>query len=187
MSIRITGGTYRNLIIKVPFRDVRPTQDRVRLAFFSSIGDKIRNARFLDLFAGSGIMGLEAISRGAKEVAFVEISKRNCMVIRENLALLHQLEVKIEVLCMDAVNFLKNNSNRFDIIYADPPYEKEGVWQKKILSIFKSMHMLSPVPLFILEQSVRTPELFDSEQLVIETRRYGETKLMYIKPNINKL
>jgi 16S rRNA (guanine966-N2)-methyltransferase len=153
----------------------------VRLAFFSSIGDRIKNARFLDLFAGSGIMGFEAISRGAGDVVCVEINRKNSMVIKDNLTLLGIESLNLEVICMDALLFLKNMRKKFDIVYADPPYDTEGLWQKKILSIFESMPILFPSGVLVIEQSVRAPDIVGTQlTLKIETKRYGETKLLYI-------
>lgn len=120
--MRIIAGTAGRIAIKVPPAVTRPTTDFVRQAVFSILGEKVENARVLDLYAGSGALGLESLSRGAKSCTFVEEHRQAVKVIAENLTKA-RLEgghaVKSEV-----ATFLKRDAGSYDLIFADPPYWK---------------------------------------------------------------
>ncbi len=127
-TMRITGGTLVRRLFKVPkLADenvVRPTPDRVREAIFSSLGDFF-GLTILDLFAGSGSHGFEAISRGASQVVFVEVDPRIKKVIEENIALL-ELGEKCQIILSDALAWVFRPSTiKADIIFVDPPYKIE--------------------------------------------------------------
>jgi 16S rRNA (guanine966-N2)-methyltransferase len=120
--MRIIAGTAGRLAIKVPSMVTRPTTDFVRQAVFSILGERIENADVLDLFAGSGALGLEALSRGASSCTFVENHRQAAKVISENLA-----KAKLgggRVVCSDVGPFLSRDTGRYDLIFADPPYYK---------------------------------------------------------------
>ena len=117
--VRITSGKYRNRILKTPEVGTHPMGAREKLALFNMVTDILPDALVLDAFAGSGALGIEALSRGANEVVFVEKSAKACKMIRENL---QSLELTAEVLCENVVNF--TTDRRFDLIIADPPYDK---------------------------------------------------------------
>jgi len=119
-TLRISGGTLRGRNVPVPPGDLRPTSNKARQAFFNMIGPSIAGARFLDLFAGSGIFSFEAISRGASRAVAVEISSKSCASIRE---LSGKLGVKIDVIQRDALQALPHLAGPFDLVYADPPYD----------------------------------------------------------------
>lgn len=121
LKIRITSGELRGRQLKSPQVDfVHPMGAREKLALFNMIGESLSGARVLDAFAGSGALGIEALSRGAKEVVFVEKSPRVIKVILENLRDLNLLERSL-VFTGDVVDF--NTTTRFEIILADPPYD----------------------------------------------------------------
>ena len=118
-NIRITSGIYRGRTISSPNSKLtHPMGSREKIALFNMISEKIPNAVVLDAYAGSRALGIEAISRGAKEVIFVEKSPKIAQTIRENL---NKLALKAEILTQD-VKKLKTN-HRFDIILTDPPYD----------------------------------------------------------------
>ena len=102
---------------------VRPTSDRVKEGIFSSIQFMTQGSKFLDLFAGSGQMGIEALSRGAKSAVFVDISKASISVIKQNL-IKTDLADRAVVINSDSVSFISSCSDKFDIIFLDPPYRK---------------------------------------------------------------
>ena len=118
-SLRITSGTLRGRRIPVPAGDVRPTSERARQAYFNIIGERIQNARFLDLYAGSGIFSFEALSRGAKSATAVDLDKWNFEGIAKQCA---TLGVPVKTLAGDVITVLKRLNEPFDIVYADPPY-----------------------------------------------------------------
>ena len=124
ITIRVTGGTLRGRRIPVPKNDVRPTSERARQAFFNILGDRIQDARFLDLFGGSGIVSFEAVSRGAKESVAVDASRPHAAAI-EKLA--RELDVPVRALGTDVFAGIKRlRGEVFDVIYADPPYAYES-------------------------------------------------------------
>ena len=123
--MRISGGVWCGRKLKAPAGDkVRPTQDRVREAIFSMLMNVVPEAAFLDLYAGSGAVGLEALSRGARRVVWVEKEPRHVAVLKENLAVLAP-EAPCEVACSDALRWVKGmgRGGGFDVAFADPPYE----------------------------------------------------------------
>lgn len=120
--MRIIAGKAGRIAIKVPSAVARPTTDFVRQAVFSILGERVENARVLDLFAGSGALGLEALSRGAASCTFVDEHRQATQVVMENLAkarLDGGHAVKAEVLL-----YLKRDAGTYDLIFADPPYWK---------------------------------------------------------------
>ena len=118
--IRITAGELRGRRIAVPAGDVRPTSERARQAFFNIIGPRIVGARFLDLFAGSGIFSFEAVSRGAAAAVAVDNAKAHTAAIARTAA---TLRVEVAAITGDAVTAFSHLTGQpFDIVYADPPY-----------------------------------------------------------------
>ena len=139
MPMRVIAGIYRHRHLKYPENNpnIRPTKDRIREAFFSSLGD-ISDKTFLDLYAGSGSMGIEAISRGASKTYFVDNSLEAIKYVKENIS---DLGIEnAEVLIMDdmaALNHFKEKGMSFDIIFLDPPYES-GRYLEVIEFIYKN-------------------------------------------------
>lgn len=128
--MRVTGGILRGRRIMVPGNLARPSQDRVREALFSVLGNAVEGAEFLDLFAGTGAVGLEAWSRGAGFVCWVESNRRVLSLLRSNLRLLCGDSSTTQIVGADAARFLRKGlaKRRFDIIFADPPYDKSPVF-----------------------------------------------------------
>src|SRR5271170_6156379 len=123
MSLRVISGTAGGLLLKSPKRHaLRPTQDRIRQVIFSSLAEQIPGARVLDLYAGTGSFGIEALSRGAASATFVEQDAEAAQCIRENL--LH-CRLQGDVRREDALAYLdKTPPEQFDLIFSDPPYVK---------------------------------------------------------------
>jgi 16S rRNA (guanine966-N2)-methyltransferase len=125
--MRIISGKYRGRKLKSPpSLQTRPTSDRLRETLFNILAPRIKGARFLDLCAGSGAVGIEALSRGAAHVTFVDRSRKMYALIETNLKLLNVSDVESEVVSKEALEFLrkhtKNEAGPFDIIFFDPPY-----------------------------------------------------------------
>ena len=118
----ITGTARGRKLEQLIGDDVRPTTDRVKEAVFSIIQFNIEGRRFLDLFAGSGQMGIEALSRGAKEAVFVDNRKESVEIIKRNLKST-KLDENAKVIPMDSNSYLNVNSEKFDFVFIDPPYE----------------------------------------------------------------
>jgi len=120
-KIRIIGGQWRSRLLTVPqLTDLRPTSDRVRETVFNWLGQDLSGLRCLDLFAGSGALGFEAASRGAAQVVMVDNDARIYKTLKENKEKLQAMQV--ELLPMNALNFIKSDARKFDVIFLDPPY-----------------------------------------------------------------
>ena len=183
--MRITGGIHRGRILKVPEGiEVRPTQDRVREALFNILMHDIAGARFLDLFAGSGAVGLEALSRGASSVTFVEQNARHVAFIRSNAAM---LKVAPEIVSADAYIYLSSFSGTpFDIAYADPPYalgEERGF--SEMLKTLSDRNVVRPGGLFIAETTSRQNLTDVSSWDLCRDREYGKTRLLIWKRHMS--
>ncbi|SEP40632.1 16S rRNA (guanine(966)-N(2))-methyltransferase RsmD [Nitrosovibrio sp. Nv6] len=119
--VRIIGGEWRSRVLTFPAdADLRPTPDRVRETVFNWLGQDLSGKRCLDLFAGSGAMGIEAASRGAERVVMVESSPHVLKALKANLRKLGAEQV--DLVAMDALKFIDSDQNRFDVIFLDPPY-----------------------------------------------------------------
>ena len=168
-------------------RRVRPTADRVREALFSILGGTVTGSRVLDLFAGTGALGLEALSRGAEKVVFVERSGPVLEIIEANISRLG-VEKESEVITDDyrtALKRLGERGDRFDLILADPPYESPGERGKtageNILSLIGEFDMLREDGLVVIEHFYRTkPVLPDSSWQEIQAKKYGRTGLTFL-------
>lgn len=124
----ITGKARGRVLETLKGDDVRPTTDKVKEAIFSSIQFELEGRHFLDLFAGCGQMGIEALSRGCATATFIDRSKAAISVIQRNLTVTN-LKQFARVHNADALNFIKNNAEQYDIIFLDPPYNK-GILQE---------------------------------------------------------
>ncbi len=119
--IQIIGGKYRSRLLEVPEKGTVPTKSRVREALFSALGTDVDGANCLDLFAGSGALGFEALSRGASHVDFVDSSEEAIGVVRGNAARLKENACSFHL--EDAFSFIKKKPGPYDIVFLDPPYE----------------------------------------------------------------
>ncbi len=179
MTLRILGGQYKGRILHSPKTTAtRPTQGVLRQAVFNICQHSISGARFLDLFAGSGAMGLEALSRGADKAVFVEQDRSASRCIRENIALL-QVEARATLLSQElfsALKFLGKKGELFDLIYIDPPYKMSVV---SVLAEVEKKKLLAENALVFVETSAEEPELvYDSPRLqLLDTRRFGIARL----------
>ena len=156
--MRVIAGTARSLPLKtVKGNDTRPTQDRIKETLFNMLNPYLYGAKFLDLFAGSGGIGIEALSRGAESACFVDSSKEAARVIRENLAFTH-LDSKAEVLECDyntaLLRLSDRNTEAFDVIFMDPPYENE--LEKDVLLKLKDSNLVNEETLIVFEASLKT-------------------------------
>ena len=124
----ITGKARGRMLETLKGNDVRPTTDKVKEAIFSAVQFELEGRHFLDLFAGSGQMGIEALSRGASTATFIDRSKLATRVIERNLSVTN-LKQFANVRTMDSVDFIKSTTEEFDIIFVDPPYNK-GIIQE---------------------------------------------------------
>jgi 16S rRNA (guanine966-N2)-methyltransferase len=180
--LRIIGGQLRGRKLQT-FKglDVRPTADRVREALFNILGSKPVNASVLDLFSGTGALGIEALSRGASMAVFVDSSVHALAVLRKNIehcALKHCAQA-IQWDIVKNLDCLKRYPKTFDLVLMDPPYNY-GLLPLAIKHLLQS-HSLSPEALLVAEHGAHTPPEITSSQLTcIDSRRYGRTGLSFI-------
>jgi 16S rRNA (guanine966-N2)-methyltransferase len=172
--VRIIGGTHRGRRIIAPRgQDTRPTGDRVREALFNLVGP-VEDASVLDLYAGSGALGLEALSRGARRCAFVENDPEACRVIKRNLETLGLTGAL--VVQRDAVNFLRGeraSGTHYELVLVDPPYERWGALEPVLAELLPGI--VSDSGLVVLETGARTEPVLPLD--LVRTRRYGSARL----------
>ncbi len=151
-SLRIIGGQHRGRRLQfVAPEGLRPTTDRVRETLFNWLQNRIQGARVLDLFAGSGALGFEAASRGAREVVLVEMNRQACEVLRQNALLLDSPDVDIKVQQRDACKFLQQSGGgSFNIVFLDPPFRKNLL--QPVIERLESNAWLSDDALIYIEQ-----------------------------------
>jgi 16S rRNA (guanine966-N2)-methyltransferase len=181
--MRVIAGSAGGVRLAVPKRCVRPTMDRVKAAIFSSLGDAIIGAHVLDLFAGSGALGIEALSRGAASAIFVENGPQSAEVIEKNLT---RTKLKGRILAQDVFDFLRHplNTEKFKIIFADPPYEKMQCREsdvEKLLNSESLPHLLELDGIFVLEE--RRNETVSGLKVwrVIRQKQYGTTEVLFLR------
>ncbi len=175
--MRVVAGRLRGRkLLSVRGTGTRPTMARARAGLFDWLGARVHGARVLDLFAGSGAAGIEALSRGASHCVFVERARPALKVLRRNLEDLELLS-SAQVSATDVVRALRGltvHSVRFDLIVADPPYR--GDWLEKLASDEQLAELLVPAGVFIAERSKRDAAAEPGLRLRLwESRRYGET------------
>ncbi len=188
--MKIIGGVFKGRRIDMPKRkDIRPTSDKVREALFNIIKNRIDGATVLDLFAGSGSVGIEAISWGAKDVTLVDIQKGCINAIRRNLKRLPISQDRIDIIQGDALKAIKRLSDtkmRFDLVFLDPPYY--GDWIKKCLISLDDYGILYDYSIIVCEHFKKdvVPEEVGSLKMVRQ-KRYGDTVLtFYEKSGISR-
>ena len=185
--MRVIAGISGGIRIKVPRETTRPTTDRVREAVFSSLGDTVVEAAVLDLYAGSGSLGIESLSRGALSAVFVDQSKKACQTILANLEKT-SLNEKGSVRASSVERFLDGlaSTARFDLVFADPPYVRDGQ-SADLLERFLRHETLPAIlndgGVLVLESSAQS-DLPEAEAWsVLKDKTYGETRVTFFCPN----
>ena len=176
--IRIIGGIHRSRILQVIDADgLRPTSNRVRETLFNWLGQDLSGKKCLDLFAGSGALGFEAISRNAKSVVMIEKDSAVYNQLQKNMNIL-----KIENLTIirgESLHYLMNANDKFDVIFVDPPYSSELMSQALAMV---SKYLTNNGVIFIEYKNF--PELTDYE--ILKSAKYGMVNFALIKPKENK-
>jgi 16S rRNA (guanine966-N2)-methyltransferase len=182
--MRIISGTAGSVPLRVPRSLTRPTTDRVREAVFSSLAEIIPGTKVLDLFAGSGSLGLEALSRGAEDATFIDASNDSIAAIEENLK-----KTRLEngkAIRRDVLAFLSTISpGIYDLIFADPPYargEKTTEQLEQFLTHEKLSSSLQGNGILILETLARSPLPETPLWKVTKEKTYGSTRVNFLRP-----
>ena len=174
--VRVIAGQVGGRRLSTPTVEMRPTMDRVRGAIFSSLGDAVPGTRVLDLYAGSGAMGIEALSRGAASAVFVDLNPICTACVKSNL---HALGLEGSVQTMDAMKFLELYAvDGFDFIFADPPYGKgyEGPdLAQELLQSPLPAAALRPAGTFVLERGAGSYAPDSPYLSLLRSRRYGKS------------
>lgn len=180
--MRVITGTARGKRLKTPEGLLtRPTSDRVKEALFSAIQFEVQNARFLDLFAGSGQMGIEALSRGARRATFVDCRAEACKLVKENLRLTGLMQ-NASVVQSDYMSFLERSVEEYDIIFLDPPYAE--VFLENSLKKISEIDILSDCGIIICERPAdKTLDLEIPGLRRCKDYRYGKTWVTIFRRN----
>jgi len=178
--MRIISGEKRGLKLStLDGNHTRPTKDNVREAIFSRLQFTIKGCKILDLFAGTGAMGLEALSRGAEKVVFVENDFKALQVLKKNI-LLAKYEEASNIYSIDVLRYLRDVQNKFDIIFLDPPYMDN--YYNKILDLIIERDILVQNGLVIVESKKNTLFLQESSLFLMEKEKtYGKTTVTYLR------
>ena len=183
--MRIVAGIAGGIPLHLPKGgELRPTMDMVKAAIFSSLGEKVSGARVLDLFAGTGALGLEALSRGAASAIFVESDRRACSAIERNF---EKTRLRGTVHPLDVFSYLDRLAPpaAFDLIFADPPYAKapgERDFTPELLSSESLRRALAPDGIFVLEHRPGTRLPITPRWNCARQKRYGATEVAFLHP-----
>ena len=184
-NMRIISGTARGTNLKtLDGLNTRPTLDRVKEPLFSILMNRIEDSVVLDLFAGSGALGLEALSRGAKKTIFCDNSKDAVKIINQNIEKLRVKEKSIVYHSdfKDALKKIENDGIKFDIVFLDPPYESDGIIES--IKLILKLNILNKNAVIIAETDEKERVLTEIEHVgleVYDTRKYGRVYLIFLK------
>jgi 16S rRNA (guanine966-N2)-methyltransferase len=180
--MRINSGILGRRTFKVPKDGLRPTMEQAREGVFSSLATRVPGARVLDLFAGSGSLGLEAWSRGAASVTAVEKVSKHWKILQENFQTLQgDPDLGLwEAVQADVYDYLKraDGSFQFDLVFADPPYEEADL--PKLLELLRGV--LAQGGILVFEMRSRGAYSLPPEWNLIKEKRYGGTRMLFLEP-----
>lgn len=184
----IAAGTLKRAKLFVPVGDVRPTQRFLRLSVFDFLADFIQNASVLDMFAGTGAFGIEALSRGARKVIFVDIASKAVEIIKTNLTLMGVREKGV-VYQSETIEFLVRSRKRdmtFDIIFMDPPFTKLRAMRKDEYTDFmlemvdRAKYLLKPKSIIIVKYPRKMSLPLPTGLTLVEQRDYGLNRVAFL-------
>ena len=181
--MRVIGGAFRGRRLRAPHGQlVRPTSDRMRETLFNILAPLVAGSRFLDICAGSGAVGIEALSRGASAVTFIDRSRRACLAIEENLNAIGASR-EATVINRDAAAALKRlaeQSAQFDIAFFDPPYSSEI--HSQVIGLLSSSNLLADDAIVVVEHHKKTPpeREYDGLKMYREVKQ-GESALAFYR------
>lgn len=186
---RIIGGLVGSRKLASPAKSTRPTSDRIRESLFGSLESKdaLSKTKVLDLYAGTGALGLEALSRGANSALLVESNKQAAAVCIKNARLIqdalaeedHEVRAKVQIQPVQA--FLDSTSEVFDLVFIDPPYEISNAEVEKNLASLKAH--LSDKAIVLVERSARAEAIDPDQYTVTDTKNFGDTAVYWLKAN----
>ena len=176
----ITGSAKGKKLLAVPGDSTRPILDRVKVSLFSIIRPRIEGSRWLDLFAGSGAVGLEALSEGAEHCVFIDLNEAAYQTIKKNIELT-KLAEKSEVRRSDAFSYLKHSNGSFDFIYIDPP-QFNGLWERSLEFIAERPQLLREEGIIIIKMHPKEWSTQEYPALtLLRQERYGNSLLTFFQ------
>lgn len=186
---RIIGGLIGSRKLASPAKSTRPTADRIRESIFSSLESKgaLLGSKVLDLYAGTGALGLEALSRGAKSALLVESNRQAAAVCIKNARLVQDalaqedVEVVAQVRIFPVQSFLDSNTDKFNLVFIDPPYELSNAELEKNLESLRSA--VTSADLVLVERSARAEPIAPSKFEIFDQKSFGDTMIYWLKPN----
>ena len=178
--MRIIGGRAKGFPLSAPQGvQTRPTADRVREAIFNVLAPHIAEARVLDLFAGTGALGLEALSRGAQEAVFIEQNKRTFAILQKNI-IKTGFNAQCQTYLGDCRQMVASLSGAFDIVFLDPPYNRG--WLGMTIPALMKTGLLATYTVLVVETAAKNEEIFPAEGLILKKRSvYGDTAVLYYR------
>ena len=179
--MKIISGKYKGRVLEgFDIAGTRPTMDRVKESLFAMIQSYLEDATVLDLFAGSGNLGIEALSEGAKEIYLVDKNKKSCQVINRNL---NKIGIEAsDIFCGDYKSALKKyqeQSIKFDIIFLDPPYQTDLV--KKSMEVIEKYELLSKNGIIVAESNTLDKIIYSDKLEIVKSRKYGDKVVAILK------
>lgn len=184
LSMRVIAGSAKSIKLKtIDGLDTRPTTDRIKETLFNMIQNDVLDCKFLDLFSGSGAIGIEALSRGASFATFVDNNKEAVKCIKHNLDftnLANKAQV-IESSVLNAISLLSNKGNLYDVLFIDPPYNNE--YEKEVLIRLKDSDIIDEYSLIIIEASKETDFSYIKEigYKTIKEKNYKTNKHIFVQ------
>ena len=184
--MRIISGSAGGIPLRIPSHDLRPTMEMVRGAVFSALGERVIDARVLDLFSGSGAFGIEALSRGATAATFVDDHPKAIAAIKANL---EKTRLEAAVVRSDVFRFLERTDETFDLIFADPPYSKrpnDPDVAAKLIASAALKNRLANDGLIILEKISGDLPLAAHGWTAVRDKTYGSTQVLFLTTNSDR-
>lgn len=181
--MRVISGKYRRIPLEtIPGDKTRPTTDRIKETLFNMIADDIRDCVFLDLFAGSGQIGIEALSRGAEHVTFVENNKRAFDCIRKNLNKVKADSENYNLYFSDAFKWLEKPGS-YDLIFMDPPYSMND--QQQLVELISANDLLTDDGMAIVEATINNDDITDTDELeIFKVKKYKTNKHIFLRKRL---
>ena len=179
--MKIISGKYKGRVLEgFDIAGTRPTMDRVKESLFALIQSYLEDATVLDLFAGSGNLGIEALSEGAKEIYLVDKNKKACQVIKRNI---NKIGIEAsDIFCGDyksALEKYQEQSIKFDIIFLDPPYQTDLV--KKSMEVIEKYELLSKNGIIVAESNTLDKIIYSDKLEIVKSKKYGDKVVAILK------
>lgn len=179
--MRVISGMAKGRHLYAPKgHSTRPTADRVKEALFSVLAPYIAGSRILDVFAGTGALGIEALSRGAEGAVFIEKNRMTCNILEKNLQITGLNFDKVKVFCADCLKIIPLLTQKFDIVFLDPPYNRG--YLKKTISLILGSGILEAESILVVEISAKDREDFIMPGIEVKKiSDYGDTSIVYCR------